>query len=258
MKTRRALAVAVLALSPWAPALQNAIAAVRVDYDPPALSVDATDADLIEVLNAIGAKVGFTVSQSRALSTPVSISVEKAPVEDVLRRLLRSENHTILYRQGSDAAVEVDRIVLLGPPGEGGPAPESAIARAPAVLPVQGVERGPTPGALAPPIAVGDAPRTPTPTTGSPAPAIDSSAPAAGSEEAVTVGDMLRSHALAGVPPQASPEAAEAPRLPASLEETLAITTRRAQQGLTSLVEGLEKATQALQQQQTAAPTPGR
>jgi hypothetical protein len=255
MRTRSALSVAVLAISLLGPAAQDAArAAVRVDYDPPALSVEATDADLIEVLNAIGAKVGFTVSQSRTLPTPVSISVESASVEDVLRRLLRSENHTILYRQGTDSAVEVDRIVLLGQPGEGGPAPESVIARAPAQA--RGTE--PVPGTLAPPVAA----RTAAPATGLPAPAVEPSVPSAGSpasatgsEESLTVGDMLRSHALAGVPPQASSEAAvESPRLPASLEETLAITTRRAQQGLTSLVEGLEKATQALQQQSTAAP----
>jgi hypothetical protein len=85
---------------------------------------------------------------------------------------------------------------------------------------------------------------------------------------------MLKSHALAGLPPTpgqvgvagqpgaaggaaagATPDAG-APAAPQSLEETLAITTRRAQQGLSSLVEGLERATRSLQQQPAAPQQP--
>jgi hypothetical protein len=77
-------------------------------------------------------------------------------------------------------------------------------------------------------------------------------------EQQVTVGDMLKSHALAGLPPQpAALGESPAPSVPPSLEESLAITTQRAQQGLTSLVEGLERATRSLQQP-APAPATGR
>jgi hypothetical protein len=67
---------------------------------------------------------------------------------------------------------------------------------------------------------------------------------------------VLKAHALAGLSPQqgsgAEPGSAAAP---AGVAGTLAVATRRAQQGVTSLVEGLERATQALQQQMTIPPS---
>jgi hypothetical protein len=70
---------------------------------------------------------------------------------------------------------------------------------------------------------------------------------------------MLRSHALSAAPPQvAQPAEAAPPPGSATLEESLAIATRRAQESLSSLVEGLERATQSLQQAPPAPPAPGR
>src|SRR5215468_6566330 len=113
--------LAVLATSVWALGLPSPVGAeprLRIEYDPPRLSVDAEDTRLLDLLNAIGAKVGFTVAESRAASTPVTVAIAGASVEDVLQRLLRSENHTILYRPAAGGGEVVDRIVLLGPPGQ--------------------------------------------------------------------------------------------------------------------------------------------
>jgi hypothetical protein len=176
------------------------------------------------------------------VSQPVTVSLQDASVDDVLRQLLRTQNHTILYRESASAEV-VDRIVLLGLPGQGGspvvasaPPPANAAARPPAAG-----AGGAPPAPAAQPGAAGGAPA-------------DADQP--------TVGNMLRSHAVAGTPPQVTEPAEETPAAPpattpAALQESLAIATRRAQEGLSSLVEGLERATQSLQGA-PAAPQQGR
>jgi hypothetical protein len=218
---------------------------VRVEYDPPHLSVAAGAVGLGELLRAIGAKVGFTVAEGRAPSPPVTVSITSDSVDDVLRQLLRTENHAILYRQGAGATVIVDRIVLLGAPAEGA-----------SVL-----DTGPRPSHEAPAVASSAPGSEAAPQTAAARAAPMSSRAgesATTDEQPVTVGDMLRSHALAGLPPQPAAVAEPAaPSVPPSLEESLAITTRRAQQGLTSLVEGLERATRSLQQP-APAPAAGR
>src|SRR5262245_49318040 len=95
--------------------------AVRVEYTPPYVSVSATEVSLGEILTEIGERVGFTVALERATSPPplVTVSIERASLDSALRQLLRTENHTILYRQGASAAAIVDRIILLGAPSPG-------------------------------------------------------------------------------------------------------------------------------------------
>ena len=93
---------------------------VSVEYDP-YVSVAAREVGLGDLLRLIGAKVGFTVAEGPAASRLVTVSIASASVDDMLRQLLRAENHTILYRQGADAMVVIDRIVLLGAPAEGVP-----------------------------------------------------------------------------------------------------------------------------------------
>lgn len=217
---------------------------VRVEYDPPHVSVAAREVGLGELLGLIGAKVGFTVAEGRAASRPVTVSIASASVDDVLRQLLRAENHTILYRQGADAMVVVDRIVLLGAPAEG----------------VSVADTGPRPSQEAPAVASSasgiGAPQTAAAGAVPMSPRAGESA--ATDEQPVSVGDMLKSHALAGLPSQPAVVAEPAaPSMPPSLEESLAITTQRAQPGLTSLVEGRERATRSLQQP-APAPATGR
>jgi len=227
------LTTGALALAP-----HHAAAELQVEYQASRLSVTAEDVSLPEVLRAIGAKVGFTVADAGGSSQPVTVSVEDASVDDVLRQLLRTQNHTILYRESASAEV-VDRIVLLGLPGQGG---------SPVVASAPPASAGPRP----PAVGSGGAPAVP--------PAAGDGTAAEGDQS--TVGNMLRSHAVAGTPPQVIPEPAEEqpaapPATPGALQESLAIATRRAQEGLSSLVEGLERATQALQGA-PAAPPPGR
>lgn len=223
---------------------------LRVEYDAPRLTVVASEVGLTELLVAIGRKVGFTVAESRSPSRPVSIAIEDASVDDVLRQLLRTENHTILYRRGVDpSSMLVDRIVLQGAPSPGGVVVSSEDASVPTVGSPTVVSNAPPAAAVAPaPSGV--------------VPAMPVAASGGTSGENVTVGDMLKSHALAGLPQGMPPggvggaaaQDAAPPAVPQSLEETLAITTRRAQQGLSSLVEGLERATRSLQQQSSTPP----
>jgi len=200
---------------------------VRVEYDPPHVSVAATEVGLGDLLRLIGAKVGFTVAEGRAALRRVTVSIAGASVDDVLRQLLRAENHTILYRQGADAIVMVDRIVLLGAPAEGvsvrdtGPRPSQEAQIVSAVPVSSGAGESATTG-----------------------------------EQQAPVGDMLQSHAVAGLPPQPAAVAdPAAPSVPPSVEERLAITTQRAQPGLMSVVEDRERATRALQQPAPASAT---
>src|SRR5262245_46323752 len=66
---------------------------LKVDYVASRLSVDAHDVTLAQVLREIGAKVGFTVVDNRASSALVTVSMQDASVDEVLRQLLRAENH---------------------------------------------------------------------------------------------------------------------------------------------------------------------
>ena len=170
------LAVVTAGSSMLAPLIAQASdePAVRVEYDPPHVSVAATEVGLGDLLRLIGAKVGFSVAEGRAALRRVTVSIASASVDDVLRQLLRAENHTILYRQGADAIVMVDRIVLLGAPAEG---------------------------------VLGAGHRAAAQSRG---PGVSSAVPASsGAGESATtgerqppVGDMLQSHAVAGLPPQ--------------------------------------------------------
>jgi hypothetical protein len=137
--------------------------------------VAATEVGLGDLLRLIGAKVGFSVAEGRGALRRVTVSIASATLDDVLRQLLRAENHTILYRQGADAMVLVDRIVLLGAPAEG----------------VSAADTAPRPSQDAPALASGAVPV------------------ASGGGESATTGerqasadDIPQSHALAGLPPQ--------------------------------------------------------
>jgi hypothetical protein len=115
------------------------------------------------------------------------VSIARASLDDVLRQLLRTENYTILYRLGADAMVMVDRIVLLGGPAEG----------------VSGANIEPRPSQEVPALASSAVPMSPgageSATTG---------------ERQASVGDMLQSHAVAGLPPQ--PAAVPEPAAPSA------------------------------------------
>jgi len=214
---------------------------LKIDYDPPRLAVDAHGVTLPQILTEIGAKVGFTVIESAGQApAPMDVSIEKAPVDDVLRRLLRGENHTLVYGAGSGAGI--DKIVLLGGPGvtnssDRGPRPSP---NAPTPAPVQSSAIAAPVGAVVPEPAVAPSPAPQTDTA-------EAATSADQSESTNTLGNILKSHALSAAPPsQGAPEPSSTGAQPIT-QDVLAETTRRAQQDLSALVEGLAAAARSLQ-----------
>ncbi len=225
--------------------------AITVMYRAPLVTLDARDAPLGTVLAEVGAKAGFTVVQAGGAPRRITISIQDATVDDVLRQLLRSENHTLLYRAQPDQPGGVlDQVVLLGT------APAASVASAPPSRP--NPAGAPQPAGAQSPLAA------PNPLT---APYAPSAAPAPSDDAEPTVSDVLRSHATATLQaaeaartaaPAAEPASGPAPpadprsiQLTPEAQDALAATTRQAQQSLKALVDGLDAATQALQQQQS-------
>ena len=90
---------------------------LHVVYYPPLFSVDARGVTLAELLQAIGAKLGFGVVDAGGEHPVLTVSVEDASLEEILRRLLRSENYAIVYRTPRTSTGDdvIDRILLAGP-----------------------------------------------------------------------------------------------------------------------------------------------
>ncbi len=228
---------------------------LRVDYDPPQLSVEAREVSLGAVLRAIGAKVGFSVVETAPSSRAVTLSIRNASLDDVLRQLLRAENHTVIYQVGGPPSAEtgtIDRIVLFG---------DSVTATAAATPPGsfswdprQARDHGDA-GVRTVPLALPTSPQSWPESTPFLNPSmVDTGDPAA---PPISVGEILQAHAMAAaqggqlagiganvpappLPPSSTP--------PANLDATLAETTRRAQQALGTLIDGLAVATRTLQQ----------
>ena len=236
---------------------------LRVDYHPPRLSVDARDVSLARVLGEVAAKVGFTVVDNGDSSPLVSVSIQDASVEEVLRRLLRGENHVVLYLAGSGAAPRsvpaIDKVVLSGETGRLTPTAERADRPQAQSRPADVSGGQHVSSAAASP--TGSPSTGPTPWSPEPAPPLpgDGNAEVLSPDDPsgvpVTVGDILKNHALAAA--RAAQEAADggsaAPSVPpsappANLEAVLVEATRRAQQSLSALIDGLATATRSLQE----------
>ncbi len=228
---------------------------LRVEYDPPQLSVNAREVSLGAVLRAIGAKVGFSVVETAPASKFVTLSIRNASLDDVLRRLLRAENHTVLYRTGGDLSAEsdaIDRIVLSGEPSTGtaaAPAPEGSTRE------LQQAQNHRDAGVKTASLPVPSSPQSGPESTPLLDPAqVDTSDPAA---SPITVADILKARAMAAAQAAQLPDDGSIARAgplpdsslpPANLDAALAETTRRAQQALGALIEGLAAATRSLQQ----------
>ena len=114
-------AVACSGLAPVTPV--GAESRLRVDYDGSRLSVEAHQVSLVAVLREIGAKVGFTVVETAPSSVTVTFSDREAALDDVLRQLLRAENHTVFYRAGTGRTSQVrEAIDRIGSPASRAPA----------------------------------------------------------------------------------------------------------------------------------------
>src|SRR5262245_57717717 len=241
----------------------------RVVYHPPQLSVEAIATSLPQVLQAIGNRLGFAVVDMGASRTPLTLSIEAATLEEVLRQLLRAENHAILYRgQGwGKAAGGMERIILLGPrlPPVATPDPEH-LRLEPKFRADITANEGYASGSWHVP------PANQQLTSLYRERGWMQGEGKAAEDAAVKVEDLLRGHALAGVPEppevvaavtssadvnplsedSARPAVAGSPSrvanvgLALDIDATLALTTRLAQQNLKALVDGLKTATTSL------------
>jgi hypothetical protein len=92
--------------------------------DPPVLRVDARPGGEIELdargvtigeaLRAMAVEAGFEVVISEGVQRPpVNMVVSTAPVEQVLRQILRGRNYALVY-DGDDQSVS--RVIVLSPP----------------------------------------------------------------------------------------------------------------------------------------------
>jgi hypothetical protein len=227
---------------------------LSVGYQGGRLSVDAHGASLAQVLTQIGARVGFSVLDNGSSSPAVDIAIENAPVDEVLRRLLRGENHTVLYLAegpGPSNSVRIDRIVLLGPRSEpGGPTDgnSSSTRRIPQVggAAASAPPATPSPAASTGPAGVSEVLASPS---------FDQVIAAGGGagdgdlNTPTVVGDLLRAHAMSALAAgQAGGVEAATAAAPLSVEASLAETTRIAQQNLAALVESLAAVTRSLQE----------
>ncbi len=98
---------------------------LSVIYEPPKLTVEARGVNAVQVLQAIGAKVGFRVVDPGLARPAITLSIRGASLDDVLRTLLRAENYVLVYRKddrGKKAPIET--IVLLGSAPSGGASPD--------------------------------------------------------------------------------------------------------------------------------------
>src|SRR5712691_8718673 len=115
------LAPGAMALLVWASAVaQAAEPGPRVVYRAPFISIEARNVDLPVLLGEIGRQVGFEVVWAEMPRQPLSFEIHDATVEEVLRRLLRSEDHVIVYGN-KEGTPRVDSIVLRGPHGPAEP-----------------------------------------------------------------------------------------------------------------------------------------
>ena len=95
---------------------------LRVTYSPPRISVEARGVKLREVLRDISSKVGFELTDYGIPDKDLTVSIEEASVEEVLRQLLRGENYGVVYREKDKA---ISKVLLLSSPAYAQAAPMS-------------------------------------------------------------------------------------------------------------------------------------
>jgi len=90
-------------------------------------SVHANSSEMPRLLSALGAEAGFTVLDTGKFQLPVTFSLDDAPLDMTLRRMLRDANFIIVYRggkRGTEISSEgIEQIILLSPAGVGAPKP---------------------------------------------------------------------------------------------------------------------------------------
>lgn len=119
-------------------------------------SVDVAGTNLVQVLTEVGLFAGFTVEAPDHFNSPVNLTLQDVPLDQLLRRVLRNENYVIVYRGGvrkpEISGEQIDKIFLLSQAASGGgPAPKAAGAGSPLAGPGGAQPGGAPPGRGAPP-----------------------------------------------------------------------------------------------------------
>ena len=221
---------------------------LRVTYSPPRISVEARGVKLREVLRDISSKVGFDLTDYGIPDKDLTVSIEEATVEEVLRQLLRGENYGVVYREKDRT---ISKVLLLSSPAyaQAAPMSDNQQTRAEAGRSQEGL------------------------TVFSAAPSYQPVSPErkreTRAESEPTVDDILRAHAMPGVtgpdtslqsltPNVPQPVGNSTPAFPptgaasfptpslGNMNDSLAMTTRLAQQNLKALADGLATATHSL------------
>jgi hypothetical protein len=211
---------------------------LRITYSPPRISVEAQSVSLLEVLRNISLKVGFDLTDYGVPDRNLTVSIEEAPVEEVLRQLLRGENYGVVYREKDRV---ISKVLLLSSPAyaQAAPMSDNQQTRAEASHSQEGL------------------------TVFSAAPSYQPARPEQKQKNRVEsdprVEDILRLHAISGLAASDTTPQNLAPNAPQPLRnstlafpptgaasESLAMTTRLAQQNLKALATGLATATHSL------------
>jgi hypothetical protein len=92
---------------------------VQVISTPAGLTVEAHNADIVQILREVGARAGFVVVARGTAYPTLDISIKDASLEEALQQLLRGENYTLVYRSQADGKEEgegkLGKVVLLSP-----------------------------------------------------------------------------------------------------------------------------------------------
>ena len=224
---------------------------LSVIYDAPRLSVEARGVSLQRVLGEIGKKLGFVVVDYGASDRVITFSLQDASTEEVLEQLLRGENYAVIY---GGQRKEIAKVLLLTSAMQA-----STESRNPQYTDMRQERIELTyHSPVSPPSLFVEQKR------------------ADKTEPEVRVGDIMRAHALSGMidpmgslsgtanvaQPFGSPAGSvfstgamstNPPRQ--DIHESLAVTTRLAQQNLKALVDGLATASNSLFQ---SLPNTGR
>jgi hypothetical protein len=217
---------------------------LSVIYDAPRLSVEARGVSLQRVLAEIGKKLGFVVVDYGGSDRLITFSLQDASAEEVLGQLLRGENYAVIY---DGPRKEIAKLVL-----------STSAAQA------SGTSSNPRPeNKREERIVQSQAGLTYHPSFSPPSSFEPKRVDKAETE--VKVEDIMRAHALSGlIDPMGSLSGtanAQSFGIPTGdaytgatsalpprqdLHETLAMTTRLAQQNLKALVDGLATASNSL------------
>jgi hypothetical protein len=220
---------------------------LSVTYDPPRLSVEARGVSLQRVLGEIGQKLGFVVVDYGGSDRLITFSLQDASAAEVLEQLLRGENYAVVYE---GQRKEIAKVLLLTSAMQA-----STESRNPPYTDMR-QER----------IVQSQAGLTYYSPVSQPSLSVEQKR-ADKAQPEVRVEDIMRAHALSGMidpmgslsgasnvaQPFGSPAGSSfstgtmsTSPPPQDIHETLAVTTRLAQQNVKALVDGLATASNSL------------